>query len=258
MKKVIHIIFMLPLMLHAQEDATVREQISLEGLLELCKKSNNPEDLEKAINTNTSAIHNIDLNDDGQTDYLYVEDITEENLHMLFIRTEIKENEDQDIAVIEIEKAGEQVVYVRAIADSTLFGEDLSIEPKDEKELNSGGKGGPYMSECKVRLWRANCWGWPIVKTLYMPSYRPWVSPYRIRRLPPWYSPWRPVPNKMFRAHVLPPMAFYKPFPYRRAALANKLYKIHRRQVKLARMHHRMNKGNRPHGKHGWGGRGRR
>ena len=77
MKKVIHIIFMLPLMLHAQEDATVREQISLEGLLELCKKSNNPEDLEKAINTNSSAIHNIDLNDDGQTDYLYVEDITD-------------------------------------------------------------------------------------------------------------------------------------------------------------------------------------
>lgn len=254
MKNLLFLILCLPLLLHAKEDNTLKEQISLEGLLDLCRKASNPEELEKSLNDSGSAIHNIDLNDDGNIDYLNVEEAVEENIHMLFIRSEVNNNEFQDIAVIEVEKAGESLAYVRAVADSALFGEELAIEPKDEKELNSGGKGGPYFMEVPVKLLRANCWSWPMVRALYLPGYRPWMSPWRLKRLPPWYKPWKPMPPAVFRPRLLPPMAYYKPFPYRRAALAHKLYKMHRRQAKLARMHHRMNKAQRGHG--GRGGRG--
>lgn len=246
-----------PALLFAQEEAPVKEQISLEGILELCKKSGSPEELEKSLNTSSTAIHNLDLNSDGNIDYLNVDEVSEDNLHLLFVRSEISENAFQDIAVIEIEKAGENMAYVRAVADSLLFGEELAIEPKDEKVLNSEGKGGPCMPVMATRLVRLNCWGWPIVRTLYRPGYSPWVSPWRMKRMPPWYAPWRPLAPAVFKPRLMPPMAYYKPFPYRRAALAHKLYKMHRRQVKMARMQHRMNKGAKRQGPRGRGARGR-
>ncbi len=60
---------------------------SLEGALELFKKSSSPEDFEKKINSADSKVNNLDLNGDGYIDYIRVIDRNEGNVHaFLFFR----------------------------------------------------------------------------------------------------------------------------------------------------------------------------
>jgi hypothetical protein len=51
------------------------DDFSLEGALELFKNSNSLEEFEKNLNQEKNQVNNLDLDGDGQTDYINVEDI---------------------------------------------------------------------------------------------------------------------------------------------------------------------------------------
>ncbi|MFN8338927.1 MAG: hypothetical protein U0T36_07885 [Saprospiraceae bacterium] len=55
-----------------KQDCQERSIHSLEGALELFEEANSPEDFEKALNTADYHVNNLDLNDDGETDYIHV------------------------------------------------------------------------------------------------------------------------------------------------------------------------------------------
>src|SRR4051812_42130217 len=80
------------------------DNFSLEGALELFKKSASPQEFEQFLNSPDSKVNNLDLNGDGQIDYIRVNDKTEGNIHDFVLQDVISSNESQDIAVIELEK----------------------------------------------------------------------------------------------------------------------------------------------------------
>ena len=79
------------------------DNFSLEGALNLFKQASSPEDFEKMLNTESNHVNNLDLNEDGDIDYIRVISKMEQDVHAFILQVPISESENQDIAVIELE-----------------------------------------------------------------------------------------------------------------------------------------------------------
>jgi len=198
-------------MLHAQDssgrDSTgvPGDNFSLEGALEMFKKAASPEEFEKLINTQDNNVNNLDLNGDGEIDYIRVIGRMEKNAHAFALQVPVSEKENQDIAVIELEKTGDASAVVQIIGDEDIFGEQTIVEPSegggDAGDANDeGGKGRPHYAGYAgyVIPVVVNVWSWPCVRFAYAPTYTVWVSPWRWRVYPVWWRPWRPLAWRMF------------------------------------------------------------
>ncbi|MBC7777471.1 MAG: hypothetical protein H7246_18710, partial [Phycisphaerae bacterium] len=97
------------------------DNFSLEAAIELFKKSNSPEDFEKRLNSENNDVNNLDLNEDGDIDYIRVVDNTEGDVHALVLQVAVSEKESQDVAVIEIEKQGNENAILQIIGDEELY-----------------------------------------------------------------------------------------------------------------------------------------
>jgi hypothetical protein len=198
---------------YAQEiDSTGLEgdNLDLNGVLELFKESEDVEDFEKKLNTESNGVNNLDLNDDGEVDYIRVVDHADSNAHSLALQVPVNENESQDVAVIEMEEVEEDKVNLQVIGDSELYGEEYMVEPADEKNPNI---------VVNVNTWRP-------VRYIYGPRYRVWRSPYRWRVYPKWYRPWRRVGWAVYRPRVI---RYHRPY-YRRVRVrrCNRAYAFYR------------------------------
>jgi hypothetical protein len=180
------------------------DNFSLQGALSMFQKATSPEDFEKLLNSENNYVNNLDLNDDGETDYIRVIDNSDkEGDHAFVLQAVISENESQDIAVIELEKTGDTTVILQIIGDEDIYGEQVIVEPGDGDEedgafinYDNGVAHGPYAGfdndhpNPRVII---NVWAWPSVRFVYAPLYRPWASPWRWRHYPGWWRPWRPM-----------------------------------------------------------------
>ena len=88
------------------------DNFSLQGALEMFKKAGSPEEFEKLINKEDNNVNNLDINGDGETDYIRVVDKMDKDLHAFILQVPVSETESQDIAVIEMEKTGDTTVVV--------------------------------------------------------------------------------------------------------------------------------------------------
>ncbi|MBK8506428.1 MAG: hypothetical protein IPL46_32065 [Saprospiraceae bacterium] len=195
------------------------DHFSLDGALDLLKKAESPEAFEKLLNTEDTYVNNVDLNEDGDIDYIRVIDHSEDDAHVLVIQAVISKDESQDIAVIEIEKTGDSEAILQIIGDEDLFGEEVIIEPFEEEP----GKGGPDEAWGSARL-IVNVWLWPSVRHIYRPEYRPWVSPWRWKHYPTVWRPWRVHPFHWMlgvRPHY---HLHYHPVHIHRVARAHRIY----------------------------------
>lgn len=204
------------------------DNFSLEAALELFKNAASPEDFEKQLNSKDNAVNNLDLNEDGEIDYIRVVDNTEKDVHALVLQAVLGENESQDVAVIEIEKQGAEEAILQIVGDEDIFGEQTLVEPFEEEAAKKEGRGGPSAVALPVVRIVVNVWLWPSVRFVYAPVYRPWVSPWRWRVYPGWWSPWRPHPFRVFHARVVPFHRHYRVCHTHRVAHAHKIYTPHR------------------------------
>jgi hypothetical protein len=178
------------------------DNFSLQGALELFKKANSVEEFEKLLNTEDNHVNNLDLNNDGDIDYVRVVAKTEKDVHVFALQVPVSEKESQDIAVIELEKTGDANAVIQIVGDEDIYGEQTIVEPgegdDDEEVKEEGGGGGPYVGEYSFENFNSmrvvvNVWvGWPCVRFVYAPTYRVWVSPWRWAVYPAWWRPWRP------------------------------------------------------------------
>lgn len=198
------------------------DHFSLEGALELFKKADSPEVFEQLLNDKNSKVNNLDLNEDGETDYIRVIDNMEGDAHALVLQVPVSESESQDIAVIEIEKQGPEEAILQIIGDADVFGEEVIVEPFEEAAKDKG-KGGPSMDLEFTRI-VVNVYLWPSVRFIYRPGYRVWVSPWRWRAYPTWWRPWRPYPLHAFRVHVRPFRPHYHVVTTHRVVTAHRVY----------------------------------
>lgn len=187
------------------------DNFSLHGALEMFKTSGSPEAFEKLINTQDNHVNNLDLNEDGDIDYIRVIDKTGKNVHAFVLQVSISETENQDIAVIELEKTGDAKAILQIIGDEDIYGEQTIVEPYeegggDDDDGDAMEGHGPNAGELNVRGARivVNVWLWPSVRFIYAPSYVLWISPWGWHRHPVWWHPWRPL-----RWHVFHPLRLH-------------------------------------------------
>src|SRR4030066_1435808 len=150
----------------SEEDSTglPGDNFSLQGALEMFKKANSPEEFEKLINTQDNNVNNLDLNEDGDIDYIRVVGKMEKEVHAFVLQVPVSENENQDIAVIELEKTDKETAMLQIVGDEDIYGEQTIIEPSEEGEdetENEKGEGADteYIVSNKAAV-VVNVWIW--------------------------------------------------------------------------------------------------
>ena len=108
---------------------------SLEGALELLKESKSLEDFEKKLNAEDNYVNNLDLNEDGEVDYVRVIDNMDGKVHAITLQVPLNEKESQDVAVIGVQEEGKETTVLQIIGDADVYGEETLVEPFDEERL---------------------------------------------------------------------------------------------------------------------------
>ena len=230
--------FLLPLSLFSQNfnaaDSTglPGDHFSLEGALELFKQAASPEDFEKLLNTESNYVNNLDLNEDGQIDYIRVVDHMDGDVHAIVLQASINAQESQDIAVIEIEKQGPESAILQIVGDEDIYGEQRIVEPYEEEAEGNGR--GPFEEMTFYRV-VVNVYSWRGVRFVYRPSYKVWVSPFRWAFYPKWWKPWRPHPWRHYHTRHVHYKRAYHVVPTHRVVEAHKVYVPRRKTSTIVR-----------------------
>lgn len=95
--------------------------LDLKLAAELAKKAKNAEEFEKQLNTPSSKVNNIDLNDDGKVDYIKVTEYGSGSNRGFSLTTELESGKVQEIATIEFSKQGDRV-DMNVNGNSSLYG----------------------------------------------------------------------------------------------------------------------------------------
>ncbi|WP_298120055.1 hypothetical protein [Flavobacterium sp.] len=220
---------------YAQEESSTEntgENFSLEGALAMFKNAKSLEEFEKLINEDNNNVNNLDLNNDGEIDYITVNDIKDGDTHVIVLSTFLGENEKQDVATIGIEKTGTEEAQLQIIGDENLYAENTIVEPFDVNEKAENSKG-PNNFEIKTTRVIVNVWFWPSVRFIYAPSYVVWVSPYRWGFYPKWWKPWKPYRHNVFYGRCAPHRVYYHRTTTHRVVVARKVYSPRRNSSTL-------------------------
>ena len=158
-------------------DSDISENLDLEAVASVFGEAEDLEDFEEKLNDPDTQISNLDLNEDGEVDYLRVVESSEDETHLVTIQAVIEKDKYQDVAVIDVEKDDAGTTQVQVVGDVYMYGPDYIITPV-------------YVHPPVVVVW---FWG---------PYYNPWRSPYYWGYYPPYYRPWRPYPAPRYRTNV--------------------------------------------------------
>lgn len=217
-KSILTIAFLLlALPVLAQDDVTVvsasseaGDGLDLTAVGELFKESETLEAFERAINDPDTGINNLDLDSDGNVDYLRVMEESAEETRVIVIQAALGEDDYQDVATIEIEKTGEESYNLQVHGDETVYGPDV------------------YYAPAVVHVHT-----WPLVRWLYGPAHRPYRSVFVWGHNPHW---WRPRP--VVAVHVYRPrVAHYSTrhtFVVRKTTTVRTVHKVHRQPGRSA------------------------
>jgi hypothetical protein len=195
------------------------DDFSLEGALELFKKSASPEEFERKLNSSESRVNNLDLNGDGEIDYIRVIDRNEGNVHAFIMQAVLSNTESQDVAVIELEKLANGKAVLQITGDEDVYGIETIIEPTEEVRVNAG------TSTARTVV---NVWAWPSVQYVYSPYYEVWVSPWHWYYRPIWWYSWRPVTYYDYYSYWYPYRRYYSSCHTHRVAYARTIYRPYR------------------------------
>ncbi len=158
-------------------DSNISENLDLEAVASIFGEAYDLEDFEKKLNDPDTQISNLDLNEDGEVDYLRVIETSKDDTHLVTIQAVIGKDSYQDVATIDIEKDSEGETQVQVVGDVYMYGSDYIIEPV-------------YVHPPVIYVW------------FWAPYYNPWYSPYYYGYYPPYYRPWRPYPTPRYRTNV--------------------------------------------------------
>ena len=209
------------------------DNFSLQGALDLFSRSKNLASFEKALNSPDQQVNNLDLNNDGQVDYIRVVDHKEGDAHAIILEDPLTSDESQDVAVIELEKTGANAAVARITGDEALYGPGASYEKYTEVR---GQKTTVVV----------DVWAWPSVRYIYGPSYAVWASPWYWGRYPNGFRSWRPHPWNVWYGYGFRYRPYYRPYRGPGFRQAEVIYVAHRRSSPMVVSHMRPRAGVRP------------
>ena len=95
--------------------------LNLDATTELAKKAKDAADFERLLNSQTEAINNIDLNDDGKVDYIKVTEYGSGEKRGFSLTDEISPGKIQEIATIDIQREADKAT-VQTTGNPSLYG----------------------------------------------------------------------------------------------------------------------------------------
>ncbi len=159
------------------KDSDVSDNLDLEAVASVFGESKDLEDFEKRLNDPDTQISNLDLNEDGEVDYLRVIETTKGDTHLVSIQAVIGKDQYQDVATIDVEKKGKDETQVQVVGDVYMYGPGYIVEPV-------------YVHP-------------PVIFVFFWsPIYHPWHSPYYWGHHPPYFHPWHPYPRHRYQTNV--------------------------------------------------------
>lgn len=178
------LILMISTQFMAQNQITVEAQsndisnnLDLKAVATAFGESRNLEEFEQKLNDYDSGISNLDLNNDGQVDYLRVIEKTDNGIHVVVIQAVLDKDVYQDVATIVVEKDQNNNPTVQIIGDPYLYGDNYIIEPAYI-----------YTPSIFSFFWGAN--------------YFSWHSPYYWGYYPTYYHHRRPYDLDIYLSNV--------------------------------------------------------
>ena len=155
------------------------EGLDLQAVSELFKNASDLEKFERALNDPETGVNNLDLNEDGEVDYIRVLEEAEDDTHILILQAQLGEDEFQDVATIEVEKS-EEDYNMQVHGDEEVYGPEYYIVP------------------AVVRIHT-----WPIIVRIYRPGYHPYRSRFYWGFFPRWWKPYRVVTVPVYKTRVV-------------------------------------------------------
>ncbi len=152
--------------------------LDLRAVANAFANSRNLEQFERRINDYKSRINNLDLNDDGEVDYLRVVETREGYTNLVVIQAVLSRTVYQDVASIVLERnRNRSRVSMQVIGDPYIYGNNYILEP----------------------LLTYNP---PIFSFFWTNRYRRWSSPYYWNHYPRYYTSSRPYPSNVYIKNI--------------------------------------------------------
>lgn len=159
-------------------NADISENLDLKTVATLFGQAKDLEQFEQMLNNPDSAFSNLDLNGDGNVDYLRVIETADQNRHLIVIQAVLAKDIYQDVATIFVEKDPEsEAVTVQVIGDEYIYGADYIIEP--------------------VYIYRPVIYDW-----FWGPSWVCWHSPFYWDYWPIWWRPYHCIAHHLYWEHM--------------------------------------------------------
>lgn len=181
----------------------ISDNLDLTAVASIFGESKDLADFEYRLNNPKTQISNLDLNRDGQVDYLRVIESIERNTHLIVIQSVLGRDLYQDVATIEVEKdTRNNRIQVQVVGDVFLYGNNYIYEP--------------------VYYVR------PIIfNTFWTRSYVAYYSPWYWGYYPTYFSYWRPYPIFRYRTHVHTYVNVYNTYNYVDARRSSRAVAMH-------------------------------
>ncbi|RLD89874.1 MAG: hypothetical protein DRJ09_05875 [Bacteroidetes bacterium] len=159
------------------KDSDISDNLDLEAVASVFGEAKDLEDFEKKLNDPDLKLTNLDLNEDGEVDYLRVVETSDKEVHVVTIQAVIGKDQYQDVATIDVVKDDKGETQVQVVGDVYMYGPNYIVQPV-------------YVHPPVIFVF---FWG---------PRYHPWHSPFYWGYYPPYYRPWRPYPPYTYRRNV--------------------------------------------------------
>jgi hypothetical protein len=215
-------LFFIPLFAQEGSLGLPGDNLNLYGVLNLFQKSPTLEEFEKSLNASDSKVNNLDLNGDGQIDYIHVVDNMNGSSHAIALRVDINETETQDVAVIEVDKDNNNQVHVQIVGDESLYGKDYIVEP------NQSTPNPAYTGAVVETPAYDPPSSWAVVDYMYTPSYMMYVSPFHWGFYPNYWHPWSPFSYEVYYGYHRPYYNYYRRSNYYYSPRVHDYYYSHR------------------------------
>ncbi len=154
--------------------------LDLYAVAELFKSSETLEGFEQSLNHSETGINNLDLDQNGEVDFIRVTEKTADDTHLIILQTSVSESESQDVATIAVERESGEKYNLHIQGDTDLYGANYYVVPASN-----------------------NFGAWNLVRSIFRPNYRAYVSPYGYKSLPRWWGVRRPVALNVYRTRAL-------------------------------------------------------
>ena len=163
-----------------ESSSEAAEGLDLHAVAELFKEAKDLEEFEKSLNDTATGVNNLDLDDNGDVDFIRVMEEASDDARVIVLQVALGEDEFQDVATIEVEKKGEEEYDMQMRGNEVIYGPDYYIAPVE-----------------------VHVHPWPIFGWLYRPVYHPYRSAFHYGFYPHWWHPWRVVHVHVYRTRTV-------------------------------------------------------